>query len=188
MPNRHFKRAVDRLSDVYDAEEYVAFVRTWGTHVLVAVNLGASFNITSFLNENLVNTKSDSWVKNEVSISLTYKFLELGLKYGNSQADKKNAEEFLKNAEVRTGAVGGNILLIETKNYNAWVDSIAYNPGPVKYSTAEIGDVAREVSSKTKGDFIKRATREYIARAANGRRLLENLNVGGAIVPVDIKL
>jgi len=185
-PNKHFKRAVDALPADYQADAYIAFIQTWGTHYVDVIGLGGSFNISTFINENLVNKKSESWTKNEISISLTYQFISLGLKYANAQNNKKNDEEFLKNAEVKMGAIGGNVLLLESKNYNAWVDSIASNPGPMKFHAAEISQciIALGGSYSTKQANVKRAVKEYIAKQASRGRHLNDVTFNG--VPVEI--
>jgi len=185
LPNRHFKRAVDALPASYDRDAYVTFIAVWGTHFIDVLGLGATFNISTFINQDIINKKSESWVKNEISISLTYKFISLGLKYANSQAGKTNSEDFLKNAEVKTGAVGGNPLLIEALNYQAWVASIADNPGPMKYHASDISQMVLAISNKGKADNVKRAVAEYIAAGGNVRRNLQDANINGIPVEFD---
>jgi len=187
IPNRAFKRSVDALPAAYDAGAYISFVQIWGTHYIDVLSLGASFNISTFITQDIINRKTESWVKNEISISLTYKFISLGLKYANAQSGKTNSEDFLKNADVKTGAIGGNPLLIEARNYQEWVASIADNPGPMKYHANDISVAALSITTRDKAANIKRAVYEYIANAAagRGRRLNEEYNVNGIPVELD---
>jgi hypothetical protein len=187
IPNRHFKRAIDALPAAYDADAYTTFVATWGTHYVDVIGLGASFNISTFINQDIINKKTESWVKNEISISLTYKFISLGLKYANAQNGKTSSEDFLKNADVKTGAIGGNPLLIESQNYQAWVASIAGNPGPMKFHASDMAQMVLAVSNRDKANNVKRAIAEYIASAAAGgpRRILETPAVNG--VPIEFE-
>jgi len=188
IPNRHFKRGIDALPAAYDAEAYGTFVQTWGTHYIDVLGLGASFNISTFVTQDIINRKTENWVKNEISISLTYKFISLGLKYANAKSDKSNSEDFLKNAEVKTGAIGGNPLLIEARNYQEWVASIASNPGPMKFHASDISLIALAVSNRDKANNIKRAVAEYIAAAAAAkgpRSLNEAPTINGIPIEYD---
>jgi len=185
VPNRHFKRAIDALPAAYDRNAYLTFVLQWGTHYIDVIGLGGTFNISTFITQDIINRKTESWVKNEISISLTYKFISLGLKYANAQSGKTNSEDFLKNADVKTGAVGGNILLIESRNYQEWVNSIADNPGPMKYHAQDISQMVLAVSNRSKADNVKRAVGEYIAAGGNPSRRLQDVNVNGIPVEFD---
>jgi len=101
---------------------------------------------------------------------------------------KVTVRTFLKNAEVKTGAIGGNPLLIEARNYQEWVASIASNPGPMKFHASDISLIALAVSNRDKANNIKRAVAEYIAAAAAAkgpRSLNEAPTINGIPIEYD---
>eukprot|EP00033_Pygsuia_biforma_P000228 GCRY01000286.1.p1 GENE.GCRY01000286.1~~GCRY01000286.1.p1 ORF type:complete len:331 (+),score=55.28 GCRY01000286.1:178-1170(+) len=132
-PNPHFSHMIDSLpktaNNAADKAQYQNFIEAVGTHVITSAMFGGYLNITCVFDSSLVNKISKEWVSNQVSVSLVWSEISLGIDVGrNSSTDKVNGT-FKAHSHSFAEYTGGDIEVIQDKGYTPWLSTVYNMPG-----------------------------------------------------------
>eukprot|EP00033_Pygsuia_biforma_P000131 GCRY01000166.1.p1 GENE.GCRY01000166.1~~GCRY01000166.1.p1 ORF type:complete len:347 (-),score=70.40 GCRY01000166.1:226-1224(-) len=152
--NPHFAHMVDTLPEAIntpeDKEKYQDFILAVGTHYLSTAQFGGFVNITCVFASELFNSYSREWVQNQVSLSITWEEINLGIDVSRNSSTKKQDGHFKVHSYNVTEHDGGDQSVLANKGYDAWLTTVYELPGvlPAYRRLFPITDLIKDANKK----------------------------------------
>ena len=161
-----FKVAVYNLSVTNDTQQYVGFIKTWGTHVASSLIMGGRYGYrSSFTTETYSSLVSSNLsIKASAGYSASYSInANVGTDVEKEQADK--FENSRKSYEIYQ--VGGLPPTSGNGSTTDWIKTVKENPLPLKYNLVEISTLLypqyfpNDTNINSKREMWRQAAMEY---------------------------
>eukprot|EP00818_Percolomonas_sp_WS_P008313 CAMPEP_0117442996 /NCGR_PEP_ID=MMETSP0759-20121206/4455_1 /TAXON_ID=63605 /ORGANISM="Percolomonas cosmopolitus, Strain WS" /LENGTH=1529 /DNA_ID=CAMNT_0005234933 /DNA_START=403 /DNA_END=4992 /DNA_ORIENTATION=+ len=167
-----FKEAVDSLPAVYDhtsQDQYLQFISTYGTHVVVSVLMGARYGkfyiIDTDVLEDMERAEKTKAEKFEASayVRVSYRGVGVGVGVGRSEGEEdtkaEEKEKALSNAasEEKTFSIGAEY----NSDVKEWAAQSSSSPMPIGNKIMPLAELIINHLDATKGANMLRAYSDY---------------------------
>lgn len=164
-----FKVLPSSIESAEDQTYYNDVVSYFGTHVAMMADYGGAFHLSTFVDDSMFSSHTESWVANQMSLTLSYDMFQISAGGFHNRSDIHIDQEFQHSSETYIFFKGGDPALQSNTTAAEWFKSIPQYP--VYLNTTLIGldqvlSVAPGISGSTaKAELMKTTLNRYLCDA-----------------------
>lgn len=160
------KSMIDQLPTTYNTNEekqkYGNIISLFGTHYISSSMFGSFVNFTTVFESSLFNKHTAEWVSRQLSLSIEWSKIKIGIDTGkNSETDKVD-HVFAQNSKSYKDSEGGNPIVLESKGYAEWIQTIPSNPSALRKYKCVMFPLHRLINNSAKKANMLKALQSYV--------------------------
>lgn len=161
-----FKMTLERLKTIgvpksqRDQSIYNMFLKTYGTHYISNIKLGAKFSVVTILDDKYKSEYSYEHLTEQISLNFKYDMINLGL---NSTSDEKTqsiSEEFKNHSNSHSVFVPERGS--ESVNGSIWLQNAYENPGIIGLEASFLSELIEVLGYEESASYLKKTIEYYI--------------------------
>lgn len=159
------------LPEEYDADLYLEFIKSYGTHFIERSVWGLKYKFVSNFKECLINVKSESYVYTQVETDGWLHSSKHTSYSGYSQTD----QYYESRRSAYQSFEGGNMSYHTSAQWSSWVQSglALVNPVQIKISAKPLWSLIKDPARRAN---MQRATTEYLSGRKQEQELIVEQN------------
>lgn len=151
-----FKEGLKTLTETYMKEPYLHFIKTFGTHYVSQITMGAMFGQQSEITADAWSAMESSGLNIETAANYSGA-LVAGSASATSDSQKKHAETFNKySTKQRMYSLGAKPP--SDGKTSTWAEQAVESPAPLKYNLVQIDELVKDEAIKAN---LKKALKDY---------------------------
>jgi len=160
------KTMVDRLPTTYASEEdkqkYGQIISLFGTHYISSSMFGSFVNFTTVFEASLFDKYTAEWVAHQVSLSLEWSKIKIGIDTGKNSSTEKVDHVFSQHSQNYKDSEGGNPIVLESKGYEDWILTIPKNPAALRKHKCVMFPLHYLITNPAKKANMLKALQSYV--------------------------
>lgn len=160
------KTLIDQLPTTYQSEDdkqkYGKIINLFGTHYVSSSMFGSFINFTTVFESNLFDKYTAEWVSHQVSLSLEWQKIKIGIDTGKNSSTEKVNHVFSQHSQNFKDSEGGNPIILESKGYADWILTIPTNPAALRKHKCVMFPMHQLISNSAKKANMLKALQNYV--------------------------
>jgi hypothetical protein len=155
------EKAFAQLPTTFDPNSihiWKEFFATFGTHIVVAANMGGLVWAETWYEKCLNYEHTEQWVNQQVTSSFWF----LGSSQSNNAQHQMYVDEKFKQYSIISSQLLGGSEAIDPKNWDQWRKTVKYNPRPISYRLVQLDELIPQGARRT----ALKAAIEYVLNEA----------------------